>query len=233
MDMDDCGHFTIENEICTTCGKCLGDTTLVDDAFTHVSYNSSTQIMKYTVKNQFKNYDASLIKILTALQLLNYKPMLKELLNSLTFKTRLSKEDKIIVVLYHVLQQEGFPITIADLLKYSNMDKYKLLKAHRDTFGFVSTPQSYLEAIYMRFSAFIKSYGINSNLSFSSFLKYKKFYVSASPNELCIACFLVHADSDVSLKHLQLKSKNYNEKIRKLVKKLRIDFHFDKATVNK
>lgn len=219
MDVDDCDHNVLESGICIACGLCFDQTEYADPPFFKTNRTDYKNHTKYTVKNQFKHFNTAIQKILTPLNLESYKPRMIELLNTTKFTSRLSKEDKVLVALYHLLLQDGFPITVSDILLYTKMSKYRLLKAYRDTFEYNRLSVAYLRAIYYREFSFVTGLGIPTSFSFEDFAEYMNHHTSASPADLCVACMIKFATAPYVFRTLNIAPRSYKEKIRKLLKK--------------
>lgn len=222
-DMDEeCGHQIRKNGICTACGLCSSNSVFADAPVMSTSKTSCAVGQRYAVKNQFKHYDCVIDKILAALRLECYKPMLKMLLNTNVFKIRLSMMDRAIVALYHLLKLNDFPITVADLLQYTPMSKFRLLRAHRDSFEYEEPSNAYLRAIYDREAAQLEEMGIQSHGSFEDFLRYKTRNISADAADVCDACLLAHASTPNAFKSFKIASRSRKEKVRKMLKKMKM-----------
>lgn len=214
-----CKHDIMEDGVCTLCGECLDDTMYITDFTVTTNKYSNDRMMKYKVKNENFDCEKAVLNILTSLGLTNYKSIVIKMMTDIKFDYKISKEDKIILILYYILKKDGFPITTADLLKFSKMKKSRFLKILRNTFGTFLSSKEYLKSIYDRINHFSQEKNIKLNFSFNLFYSYKEKYPTIDSYNLCLACLVIY--SKAPLKILGLESKNDYEKIRKIIKKLK------------
>lgn len=146
--------------------------------------------MKFHVRDPSKTNDPAIEKVLTALNLAAYRNVLRNLMNDARFTLRIKREDKVIVAAYHLLKLYGFPLVISDLLKFTTMTKYRLLKVHRDTFEYVNSTREYLLGIYERVEAFLAGLGLQHSGRPEIFFRLADTHKSADPKALCLAYFL-------------------------------------------
>ena len=220
MSTEECTHDVLEDGVCTLCGICSVEEAYVDE---HAGKFTGTETNhRYSVKSQFLGFEQAIKKILVPLQLESLRLPLIELLNTVSFKFKLSKEDKVAVGLYHLLISDGFPITASDILAYTRLDKYRLLKIHRDSFARESRTADYLRAIFDRSAAFIGQHGIEAALSFEDFLDTRNTFASADPSDLCLACMFSSSGARSPSRLLKAFSKSRGERIRKLLKRLQV-----------
>lgn len=182
---DDCMHINRRKGICIECGLCIDEMAFQEDYFQPVSFTKTAG--KYTVKNQLEINDYAIKKVIVPLQLECHTSAVKDLLLKTKFKLKVKKEDKVIVALYHILKTTGFPITYTDLLKYTSMSKSRLLKVHRDVFGFVERCPEYLHGIFERMKKLLEKNKLSSNGSFEYFRQLAEKNKSSDPECLCLA----------------------------------------------
>lgn len=197
MDAEECGHQKINEGICLECGRCFEFFKLENEWTQITSSTACASQMKYIIKDSNKLLEKKIDKILIPLELISYKEQIKELFHIKVFKSRLKSEDKIIVIIYHLLKQNSFPISLSDLLPYTSLSKYKILKAHRDTFEFKKPTTEYLKGIYDRNVAFLKKYGVQSKCDLKRYLYFCEIFITVDPKALCLALLLECADGEI------------------------------------
>lgn len=222
MDSFECEHPIKEDGVCISCGI-VEENEQFDDSlfFRTISISKNYKSYKYSVKNQFKNYDAYISKILVPLRLENYREPIKKIIQNKKFNVRLSFENKIIVTLYHLLKQDDFPITIHDLLVYTNMPRSKILKAHRDSFEYKITSDNYLYGIYERSVDLLRRQGFTSTVPFEMFKEYYEQNTTCDPKALCVVCILENSNLPYALTDLKIGSQSFVERIKNIRKKIR------------
>lgn len=196
MEIEDCNHEFIENNICTCCGMCCDFHDFCSEYTpTTVSYIPQ-KLLKYTIKNKDSVLDKCIFKILLSLSLCSFKQQVRGLIDVTNFKYRLKMEDKILLILYHILKTQSFPIALNDLLKYSSLNKYKFLKIFRNSFKYVMYDENYLSGIFertMQYVAFINDeYDLKMyiNGTLDEFCKIQKILIRSDPRKLCLAYLL-------------------------------------------
>lgn len=190
MDIEKCNHRKDENNICMDCGLCL-DSCLFQSTWTQISTKSLPRPhLKYCLDNNKSIIEKAINNLLIPLGIQSYKSQIESLLSCTTFTLRLKLEDKIIVILYHLLKQHAFPIALPDLLKYTSLSKYRILKAHRDTFKYERNNDEYLLGIFERTVSFIEKYDINITSNFGEYLVYQRKFISSEPKSFCLAFLL-------------------------------------------
>lgn len=196
---DECRHENVKNDVCIGCGYCM-DNVIFQSPTIRIgsTYNPSIP-MKYLVKNLMKVNDEAIKKILVPLGLECYVTSVRDILNTTKFNCRLKKEDKVIVATYHILKSNQFPISLIDLLKFSSMSKWKLLKAHRDTFGFISQSSEYLFGIFNRVKSFLEKKNHPSIGSLEEYSNLHKVHINSDPKALCMSYFLEHNSLSTSI----------------------------------
>ncbi|KAM0680841.1 hypothetical protein GINT2_001115 [Glugoides intestinalis] len=216
---DDCEHAVKKDGICIECGFCTDDL-VFRDQFTPKAV-SCRIAGKFTLKDPMKINEQSIKKILVPLNLERYSSVVKELLHTVKFTYKLSKEDKILIIIFNILKSNGFPISTRDLLKYSSMTKARLLKAHRDTFGFSEPSKEYLLGVYERTKSFLESKSTPVTGSFGKFIELVEINKNTDPHILAIAYFFEkNGVKDSILKsheeNLYYKVQNTRRKLKKL-----------------
>lgn len=185
----ECLHENLKDDICIDCGYCIDNIVLQSTARSGYACKSSIP-MKYVVKNPMKVNDESIKKILIPLGLECYTNSVRDLLSTIKFNCRIKREDKVIVTIYHILKNNQFPIALIDLLKFSSMTKWKLLKVHRDVFGFISQSDEYLFGIFNRIMNFLDKNSHPNTGSFETYRNLHKMHINSDPKSLCMAYFL-------------------------------------------
>lgn len=217
---EECAHLVKKDGICTECGFC-SENLEFRDQFTPTT--SSYRIAgKFTLRDPTKLNEQSIKKILVPLNLERYTNIVKELLSTVKFSYKLSKEDKIVVIMYNVLKSNAFPISTTDLLKYSSMTKARLLKAHRDTFGFVESSREYLLGVFERTKSLLEVKSTEVTGSFNKFLELLDSNKNTDPHVLAIAYFFEeNGIKDSILKdqeeNLYYKVQNTRRKLKRLL----------------
>lgn len=189
-DYDNCEHTTRVDGVCTGCGLCLEDVDLQHQVAVGAHPPHPHTPMKFIVKSPERINDAAITKILTALGLSKYKGVVRNLLLTTKFKSRMKKEDRVIVVAYHLLRLSGFPIVISDVLKFTSMSKYELLRAHRDTFAYVERSREYLRGVFERVDDFLHKKDFEHTGSLDGFCRLAEMHRCSDPKALCLAYFL-------------------------------------------
>lgn len=193
MESDICEHPDKEDSVCISCGMCFETQTYEDSWARSSSTFTPRPYMRYSIADTSRSFDAAIGKILVPLGLECYKTQIKSILGEKKFKSRLNKEDKIIVTLLHILKQHSFPILLSDLLKYSSISKSKILKAHRDTFGFLQRSEDYLRRTYERTLDFLGKLGVQAACTFEEYAESQKNHITSEPGAFCLAFVLEHA----------------------------------------
>lgn len=193
MECDICKHLDKKDNVCIACGMCFESLDYENTKGQSSSMFTPIQYMKYSITDPFKSFDAAIEKILVPLGLECYRAQVKSVVGEKSFKTRLSKEDKVIVTLLHVLRQHSFPILLPDLLKYTSATRSKILKAHRDAFGFQPRSEDYLKRTYERTKAYLSRMQIKTECTFEEYAECQKIHATSEPGALCLAFFLEHA----------------------------------------
>lgn len=185
----ECQHIQQNKGVCMDCGQCV-ELCEFRDSYTETHNYVSQFHLKYSFKDPLKQYLSKIKKILLPLNLESYVHPVNNLLLKTEFKGRLSTEDKIILALLNISKMNSFPISIQDLMKYSNTSKYRLLKIYRDTFEFVEKSECYFQGIFERTMNSLKKNGIaiGDGVFEELFLLRDKFK-STNPKLLCIAYF--------------------------------------------
>lgn len=195
MDSDFCEHLETKDGVCIHCGQCLESEKFENEWARATPSYTLGQHMRYAIKDQEKSMEKAALKILLPLRLESYKTQVQKILREKIFKTRLKPEDKVIVVLYHLLKEDSFPISLSDLLSYTTLTKYKVLKAHRDAFGFQKITNEYLRGIFDRTVSFLSKFDIKVSCKFEKFLFFTRTFVSSDPKALCLALLLEYTES--------------------------------------
>lgn len=183
-----CQHAKLTKGVCTSCGECIEEVELVN-SYSEYERPSAVPHMKYTVKNPAKQNLAAIKRILTPCSLDNYLYPVRDLLLTTEFKGRLKIEDKVILVLLHILKANSFPIAIHDLLKFTNIPKHRLLKVYRDTFKFSENSDEYLLGLYERTRVSLEQNGIGCKGNFEAFVKCFQLSKCSDPKLLEFAYF--------------------------------------------
>jgi len=190
-DYSNCMHMDkTAAGVCTSCGLCCEDVDLKHPTVTASHSQHAHTPMKFVVRNPDKINDTAITQVLTALNLTSYKSVVRDLLRTTKFKSRMKKEDKAIVVLYHLLKASGFPIVVSDILRFTSMTKYRLLKIHRDTFEYTKRSREYMMGIFERAACFLDKRGIRHTGTPDEFFKLSETYRCCDPKSLCLAYFL-------------------------------------------
>lgn len=232
MEVNECAHSFSEDRVCMLCGMCAEDGEMLQWQYDGTpagrpasmgrgAYKQEAKHMKYAVPNQFRLLDRVLQKLLVPLELCSYGPRIREVLGTAQFPCRLSPDDKALLVLYHLLVQDGFPITIDDLLSVTRMDKYRFLKAYRGTFQFESEPPAYLRSIFDRVSVVFIEQGIAVKVAISEILRMRQFFVCVSAWDFCAGCIIHYRPEPLPFRFVKIGDRNQTERIRKLVKRLK------------
>lgn len=189
--LEDCAHADQINSICRDCGLCLDNECLQTPQKTILIRGSRFNVqMKHVFYNPEKINDSAINKILTPLNLTKYKSFVRNMLLDAKFNFRLKKEDKVIVTVYHLLKTLEFPIVIGDLFKFTSTSKYRLLKAHRDTFGYTGVGDEYLKGIFDRTSDLMRKRGLDAHASLEEFIILADKHRCADLKALCLSYFL-------------------------------------------
>lgn len=197
-DSNSCEHHTTARGICTNCGMCLEESEFytATPMPARLAFRERPMINKVMMKHQVKDItkinDSAIRRILIPLNLQCHMNTLRQLLHTIEFKYKLKPEDKAIVAIYHILKSTEFPIATCDLLKYTNMSKFRMLKIHRDTFGYTHKSTGYLSNIYERAMAFFKDKGIEITGSFGRFCELAEDFRCSDPKSLCLAYLIDH-----------------------------------------
>lgn len=193
MESDVCEHLDRKDNVCTLCGMCFESLNYEDSWAPSSNGFTPKPYMRYSITDSSRSFDAAIEKILVPLGLECYKAQVRSVLREKKFKSRLSKEDKIIVTLFHILKQYSFPILLPDLLKYSSISKFKILKAHRDAFGFQQCSEEYLRRTYERTLEFLRKLGIQAVCAFEKYVECQKSHITSEPGAFCLAFVLEYA----------------------------------------
>lgn len=221
MEIEECTHVHTEDGVCTGCGLCTTDAPLAREAPCHRSTGTSCFLpIRYAVRDKLRALKSTIQKILVPLGMCGYESAILREMGCVKFDIRLNSEDKVLVVLYHVLREEGFPVALDDLLRFSRLGRCRFLKAHRECFSFLEETREYLEAIYWRTAEFVKKYGMLPEVPVDGFLEVRKRHLSSGASDVCLAAMLTMRKRPVALKQLSLMPRSYNERIRRIMKKM-------------
>lgn len=181
-----CEHKELSNGICTGCGLCI-DTQEFQDSYTETTKFTPISQMKYSVKDPMKEHLSTIRRILIPLSLEGYLYQIRDLLLITSFTGRLKTEDKIILLILHFLKINSFPIALQDLLKYTNISKYRLLKIYRDTFSYTKNSPEYFHGIFDRTAEMLKKKGMGIAGNKEEYLSILENFKSTDPKLLCMA----------------------------------------------
>lgn len=190
MADDSCEHGAAVGGVCTGCGLCMGDDDLVDTCAANAPGGRERVNFKYAVKSQHLRLSCTAQCILAAFNLECYASQITALLGTVRFTVRLSGEDKVAVLLYHLCIRDGFPITLTDILRYTKTNKFRFLKAHRDAFSYCRPSEAYLRAIFNREMHEAEACGIATSVTFERFAELAGVFVAANASDLCLAAIL-------------------------------------------
>ncbi|KAI5151100.1 hypothetical protein ENBRE01_1901 [Enteropsectra breve] len=223
--MDDkCKHENTDNGYCIECGICVEDLVVYD----YKSYDyqppsalRSSLLDKYIVKQNRKLYIKEIKQILVPMQLEQYSSAVEEILSKSTFKNRLSVANKVIVILYSLLKEDAFPVTMEDLLKFTEMRKSALLKAYRNAFIYSSTDACYNQGIYEVCADEMRIKKVEYSFTQEEFKILRGEHPSADPKMLCLAGMIANASQKKYLSDLYPGETKKIDKIRKIIYKLK------------
>ncbi|KAI5169779.1 hypothetical protein PAEPH01_0994 [Pancytospora epiphaga] len=220
MDGDECQH-TITNGVCINCGLCIDGDDLVT-TYTRTAV-IPTRILhpRYITREHTPKLSVTAQNIISTLGLSAYESQIKVLIETVKFSTRLCHEDKVAVILYNLCKKDGFPLSLADLLSFTKINKYRFLKAHRDAFGYKEVSIEYLKAIFRREVYNAECHGISSDITFGSFLRLVGLYSACNVSDLCVAAILHGSTTENRLSSMiMVLGKGRESSIRRIFKRI-------------
>lgn len=225
MDSEECKHSTTVDNVCTNCGLCFEGQIFQSEWSPATTSFVPQHLLRYSVEDKIKMYDRCALKIMVPLGLGGYKQQVTSLLTELKFGSRLKTEDKIIVILYHLLKLHSFPISLADLLIYTGLTKYQVLKEHRDLFSFQEASEEYLKGIYERTISFLLKINCTASCDFDSYCVLQRKFLTAEPKAFCLAYILEvsHQPSRIINNSQDYKIQQIKNMRRKIKKELRAE----------
>lgn len=216
MEEEACGHDTAVDNVCVDCGLCMGGDVLVS---THVPRHAAPCRpieFRYAVRPQQPRLSSAARGILAAFELECYTAQIVALLGRVKFTVRLSQEDRVAVLLYHLCMRDGFPMVLADILRYTKASRFRLLKARRDAFSYCRPSRHYLRAVFDREVRGAANCGVETSMTFERFAELADLHVAANVSDLCMAAILRFSTCEGGL----LKSTDLDSEKRARIRRL-------------
>lgn len=144
-----CNHRPDSNSFCTLCGVEVEDSqSLVNDLPTLRIPHSLPKTYRYSIAHS-NLLPSCLDHILGYLNCQNYKHQIIRNVETTPFISRCSFLDKSLLILYHSFKEDGVPVLLSDLNKYT---KTNLSSKYFKEFGSRNPSELYLRNVFCRFS---------------------------------------------------------------------------------
>lgn len=188
MENEECNHLNLKDNICTDCGMLLDFNNFQNEYTPSTSSFLPKNFLKYSILKSDRTLLNKIDNILIPLNLTNYKNIIKNKIQEIKFKYKIKTEDKLLIIIYKILKTHSFPISLEDLLKFSNLKKNKFLKIYRNTFNFIKPDKTYLLGVFERMQKLINH--INNSSDFNEYYYVQNKMEHSDPGKLCLAYLL-------------------------------------------